>query len=496
VRRALIALALLLAAACGTTTPMTTTSTAGSGSELSGTTGGGTTGSSLGGSTTGSSLGGTTGGALPGGTPTQSGPTSSTTTGGTTTGPSSAPTQGGARLRTALKIGVATVDLGAAVKALGGSSESNKRADDGYRAVITGLNLTGGLSGRRLVPTYYVIDATSGSYQQDSASACAKFRESKIEVLVTDAASTDYGFYACIAKAGIPMISSVPTDAKGYASSPWLFNAFTPSYDRGYGAVVDQLLASGYLTTKNKIGVVRIECTAITSAYQNSVLRRMRAAHLATPIEYTVPCAAGFQDAASYSAAMQSAVLRFRSSAVDRVFVLGSQENLLLQYFAEQAQSQGYHPGYALSSGSLPYTLIGASTFPAQQLPQVHGVGWHPQGDTGVDPKLAPEKRCVSLATKGGLKPANISEAYVLNQACSNLFLLGTAVERGTGSATGPALRATIPTLGSSFLSTGIINAATQYGPGRPDGPQLARAWGYVDSCGCFRYSSAARVMI
>jgi hypothetical protein len=291
------------------------------------------------------------------------------------------------------------------------------------------------------------------------------------------------------------MITSVSSDVTALAKAPWVFNAFNPTWDSGYGAVVDRLVSSGYLTTKSKIGFVRISCPAIDAAYKNTVLPRMRAAHLANPIEYTVSCAAGFQDAGAYSAAMQNAVLKFRGNGVDRVFVMGSQENLLLQYFAEQAQNQAYHPGYALSSGSLPITLIGASTFPQQQLPQVHGVGWHPQGDADLDPKIPSERRCVALSTKGGVKPANISETYVVYVACANVFLLEAAMKIGNGSANGPALRATIPTLGRSFSSTGIIQGATQFGPGRQNGPTLANEWGYNTSCGCFHYLGKPAVM-
>jgi len=313
--------------------------------------------------------------------------------------------------------------------------------------------------------------------------------------VLSDSASTDYGVAACLWQAHIPMITTVASDRTALAKAPQVFSAWTPTLDSGYGAVVDRLAASGYLTPKSTIGFIRISCPAMDAAYTNTVLPRIRAAHLKAPIAYTVACASGFQDAGAYSAAMQSAVLRFRSSGVDRVFVMGSQENLLLQYFAEQAQNQDYHPGYALSSGSLPVTLIDASTFPQQQLPQVHGAGWHPLSDTGVDHRTATDSRCITLGTKGGFKPANITEVFALYTACSNTFLLETVVKNGNGAAGYDALRAVIPALGTSFASTGIISGSTAFSATRHNGPTLADEWAFNSSCTCFRYTGRPAAM-
>lgn len=496
-RGATAALALLLAAACGTTVPLDQQITAGGGQQdgtgavggATSTTGGSTGLGGPGGSSgSGTGISGTTGATgLPGGS---SGARQGSTggSGASTTGSAGGVPTAGARVRSPLRVGVVVTDIGAAVQALGASSGSSHAANDGYKALIRAYNLLGGLSGRRIDPTYIVINALDSSYQNDAQAACSTMKDAKVELVISDAASTDYGFAACLWQAHLPMLSIVPSANAELDEAPYIFNAFAPTLDAGYGAVVDRLVASGYLTTKSTIGFIRISCPEMDAVYNDTVLPRMRAAHLATPIVYTVSCAAGFQDAGAYSAAMQNAVLRFRSQRVDRVFVMGSQENLLLQYFAEQAQNQDYHPGYALSSGSLPVTLIDASTFPQQQLPQVHGAGWHPLSETGVDHRTASEQRCITLATKGGFKPASIVEDFALYQACSNLFLLETVVKDGNGKADYDALRSVVSRLGTSFASTGIINGSTLFSSSRRNGPVLANEWGFNASCTCFRY--------
>lgn len=495
-----LVLALVVATGCGTTVPLATTSagTGGGAPSVDGSTSGLGGAQTTGTSWTGGSATTTTGAE---GLPSAAAGESSGAPDGSSVGASSGsastgasrPTAG-ARVVTPLRIGFITVEFGAALQALG-SSTSSTTDQDGFKALVKAFNDAGGVAGRRLVPTYQKVDAADTSYQQAGDRACAAFQDAKVEVVVSEAASTYYGFAACLAKGGIPLISSNASDQVGLSQAPWVFNAFAPSYDRGYGAVVDQLVASGYVTPKSKIGAIRITCAEIERAYKSSVLARMKAHHLATPIEYTVSCASGFADAGAYSSAMQSAVLKFQSSGVDRVFVIGDQEALLLSYFAQQAQNQQYHPGYALSSGSLPITLIGASTFPSEQLPQVRGVGWRPLGDTAVDHKTPTEQRCTALATKGGLPPKDVAEKFIVYQGCANLFLLEAALKRGSGSAHGPALRAAILGLGTTFASTGILGGSTVFGPGRQDGPQLASEWGYVSSCNCFRYLGKPSVM-
>jgi hypothetical protein len=503
-RRVLAAVGVLCLTAvtgCGTTLPMTTSADGGgggvdTGSGVDGSASGATnqagTGSGSAGSSTGTfTSGGSSGSATGGGTTHLSGSTGSQS--GGTSGGGTVPA--GTANRTPIKVGVLTTDIGKAVTALGGTNTTSKKPEDAYKAVFRTMNATGGMAGRRIEATYQTIDATESNYQASGDRVCAAFKDAKAEVVLSQSASTDYGSAACLQAAGIPLITTVASDSKGLAGAPWVFDAFSPRFDRGYGAVVDQLAASGYLTPASRIGVVYITCAEVERAYKNSVRPRMKANKLGTPYEFTVSCASGFGDAGAYASSMQSAVLQFQSRNIDRVFVIGSQETLLLTYFARQAENQNYHPGYALSSASLPVILPTSSTYPTGQLKQLHGAGWSALSDAGVDPKLPAERRCVSLATKGGLAPSNISETYGLYTACTNMFLLETSLLRNGGHANGPALRAVIPTLGTSFASPGLINDSTFFGPGRPDGPQLAAEWAYVASCNCVKYVGKPKVM-
>jgi ABC-type branched-subunit amino acid transport system substrate-binding protein len=394
---------------------------------------------------------------------------------------------------TPIKVGVLTTNVKGVLAAFGASTDATP--ENNYKALIRELNLKGGLSGRRIVPTYKSLDATGNNYQQLADEGCATFKDAKVEVVLSESGGTDYGIAACLQKASIPVIAVNQSDNVGIAGAPWLFNPFNPSYDRGYAAVVDHLVASGYVTPKSKIGVVRIHCPEIDRAYARTVLPRMKAARLATPIEYTVNCIAGFGDAGALATAMQSAVLRFRSAGVDRVFFIGGQENTIVSFFAQNAENQGYHPGFAVSSKTYPRSLIGAPTFPAGQLAQVHGVGWHPLGDVGVETPVAADKRCAAMATKGGVTTQDPITKLALYQSCANVFLLEAAVRKGDGSATGPALRAAVPALAASFQAPGIIAGTTVFSAVRRDAPELARELTYATSCECFRYLGQPRVM-
>jgi hypothetical protein len=68
------------------------------------------------------------------------------------------------------------------------------------------------------------------------------------------------------------------------------------------------------------------------------------------------------------------------------------------------------------------------------------------------------------------------------------MFMLETVVKDGNGAADYDALRSVIPTLGSSFASTGIIDGRTLFNGNRQNGPVLANEWRFNASCTCFRY--------
>ena len=49
-----------------------------------------------------------------------------------------------------------------------------------------------------------------------------------------------------------------------------------------------------------------------------------------------------------------------------------------------------------------------------------------------------------------------------------------------------------IESLGTSFVSPGILGGRTSFAPGRVDGPAAVAPFGYVAACRCLKYTGPA----
>jgi hypothetical protein len=258
---------------------------------------------------------------------------------------------------------------------------------------------------------------------------------------------------------------------------------------RRYPAVLAGLKATGYLTPRNKIGVLLEECPDLRRAYERAV--RPAAARLGLHIADTagIGCTTGFASAGPASAATQAAVLRFRSHQVDRILIVSDFEQVALMLLANAAASQGWHPGYMLSSAA--QTEVIRHSISKTQWPQLHGVGWSPRLDIDDPhhPLTRADRRCLDLIGKGGIKVSGWQNTYIATTECSLLFFLGAALESSRGDARPDVLMKAVDSLGTTFVAPGVLDGRTSFGPNRHDGPAAVAAFGFVAKCGCLRYT-------
>jgi hypothetical protein len=160
--------------------------------------------------------------------------------------------------------------------------------------------------------------------------------------------------------------------------------------------------------------------------------------------------------------------------------------------FAEDAESQHWHPSYLM-------TVAGAAfegNVPDDQLANFHGFGAIPSAD--VDPQHQPyawnasEKRCLAMLASQGLKPKGYNDYFEAFTTCDGLFLYASALAADGGQTTaGPVVTALSSVVGKTLLSSTYDGVgrfdATQHG-----GPAEWRQWGWTTSCSCFQYVGAA----
>ncbi len=500
---------LVLLTACGSTVPLTGGVVTGSGTTsptggaLDGTSDGVTTGS---GSTSGTGGSSTTGGGGPSrravpagsvatGSPTTGGSTSPSTGGGTSTGTSTGTSSGGGpAIRTPISVGILTAnnDAAGSVGVDNGNSFTPRKA---FEALVAAFNARGGLAGRRIVPVYAELQSSSSSYGTDLAAACSTFTEDNhVAVVLSVVGLYLESFDACLAKAGVPLVTGdyALGDDQALRADTGLLTATTISTDTRMRVLLERLTAAKGFTATDKLGVIVEGCPYNQRTYDGTVVPV--AQRLGHPVadHVTVRCFGGISDLSGQASDMSSAVLRFRQSNITQVtFVSGGSEGNLLLLFATAAESQDYHPHYALTSVAIP-TVQEANTPPAQ-LANARGLGWLPSVDTtqGADVLRPAQRSCLADLKSGGLVPASPADRTFAYTTCDAIGLYAAVLSRTFGASDRSSVLAGAQALGTSYSSPATYGGLTDFRSGRRTGPAEGRLFGWSTGCSCFTYTGS-----
>ena len=487
-----LALAVLgLTAACGTTVPG-----AGQGTSLGtglngladGSTAPGTGGTAPG---AGQSLTGTdqTTGGTTGVVTGSSGSTSSSGSATSGVGPAALPSAG----NKPIKIGILLTKVGQA-DALGlsvGNTHAEKEFDD---AVINALNKQGGLHGHRIIPVYAGTDTASSNWESDYQAACATFtQDNRVDAVLGSSFAYFVSFESCLAKAGIPHLtnSSNVADNTELGRFPLLRALIVPTIDKRSLAKLQGAMNTGFLTPKNKLGVITDSCPGTQRAWTTVVKPFLDSKHITVAKTADEGCADGYNGSfSSAGAAVSSALLSFRSAGVDRVTFITVSESGSMLVMAEGASSQNYYPGWILSS------LVGTSILqgqaPAEQLRNARVYGWLPSQDVSpkdYDPPNAQQRRCYGYLKKAGITPSSAADYSYSQSICEALFVYEAAIDRAGGLVSGATVISALDGLGTSYQSVFDLGGAANFSPSRRnDVPRLYREAVWGDTCSCFTY--------
>jgi hypothetical protein len=491
-RLGLAAMLLATSTACGTTVPLASQTS----SSQSGAAGvGGAKAPAAAGEQSGGSTGTTGGGTASDGGASQlaRGVRGSGSSPGPVGAPATNTTSGAETLtsnRTPLTIGITYINNDSTSAALGESDTATTNGKSAAQAMVKGINAAGGLAGRVLRTVEYSWNSQTTNWSQDASVACTKFtQDNHVDVVLDGAFGTTGGFGDCLQKAGVLQITQGPEGDRVSSRSRALHaNTGSMVEDRRYAAVVGNLAGTGYLSKSNQLGIIVEQCPPIERAYAKTIVPLIRSLGLKSPLERTIECTTSFSSAGPAASAISSAVLAFRQGGVDRVMFVSDFEDVVLLLFGNNADSQHYYPGYALSSGAQAALF---SNIPKDQWPQLHGVGTSPQTDVADNSAIpsATEAHCLRLARTGGLTPANALDKAFVYGACGLFLLLGTALTQTDGNSNPRSLLTSIEGLGTSFLAPGLVAGRTRFSPGDHDGPDAVRVFRFVASCTCMRYS-------
>lgn len=395
-----------------------------------------------------------------------------------------------------IKVGLFITDFAKAAAAIGGGeaqSGNNANPESVWKRLIAELNKRGGAGGRIIEPVSYIQDGTSNNYPAEYAAACEFFARDQKVAVVLQASIPDPTFAACLMKAGIASINASQggLDRAQWSKVPGLLLPSGVSFDLFATVIVDQMVATGFLTNKDKVGVLLSECPNSQQVYKDVLEPRLRKYGVSVEPFTASECIQGFSGVSSVAAGLQSAAFRFNQVGVTKVMpLLASLENLGLGLFAQNAENQRYYPGYMVSTGGRAEELKQAGTLPANQFKNVRGVGVLPAYDLftlGIEHNQQ-GKLCFDLAKAAGFAPAIPVEQAGLIILCDTLLFLDAVLDKTRGASDGTTFVAAAHSL-TDYTSAGTIG-----GPGDfrdVDAVEFGQAFQAEPSCNCIRYTGS-----
>lgn len=405
-----------------------------------------------------------------------------------------------------------TANAQEAAAALGAGGEGAGGGDGRriWEIVVSSVNASGGVLGRRLVPVWHVFDSTSSEPQASKEqSACARWTQD--EKVFWAAVFGGETITPCLHKAGVAQSSSSLTDASSafYRAHPYYVEAGMLQMDRVAAALPATLQSQGYFSPWDtvrgapggaqpvKVGIVAFDDARTKNAVRSILVPAVKKVVGSDPEVVEIAYPQSSADNATSISAIQAATLRFRDAGVTHVLPFETIGAGVGTFFAQGAEQQKYYPRYGLTSGNGAQLLVDQKLWPPSTLNGALGFGWLPLVDlTNADnPDDGPfsnaaRRSCLALMVKGGI---DVSAAIVKRQAiesCNTVRLLKAALEKGGGAVHRDAFVAGVHALGTSFESG--LTFGTRYDRAHHDGVALVRPFGFTSACGCFRYTGAA----
>lgn len=398
--------------------------------------------------------------------------------------------------KTPVKIGISiTLNSAAAYHSAGFDID---RGDERSQAqtVINEINAHGGLGGRPIAPVWDMQDANDGTTVTDKeAKSCARFtQDNHVMAVAGSHTMTINTLLPCLNKAGVAYMANGGGnfyDQKILDDYPLVLSPGMLNPTRVYPALVERLKAKGYFAKWGALPAVKVGIVAFDHPEEHRVIDKVLKPALSAAGFPSVAEVYSAEDITAVATQMQAAVLKFKRSGVSHVFIV-DQGGGVATFMMIAAETQGFHPRYAMSTFSAPGALLEGLAAPAQ-LRGSMGFGWNPLADVSnandqVSNKNPQWVKCKALMVKAGVDMSNRVAAYGAGQFCDTLFVL-THIATPLSGYTGRGIIEQSKTLGSAFQSA-ITTTGTFISAARRDGVSAARDIVYDGGCQCFKYVS------
>ena len=391
-----------------------------------------------------------------------------------------------------LPIGFQTLsDFDASSFGATGSDAGNTEAQ--VRAIVEHVNARGGIGGRPIEPIFHATDITADSFAVQSEKACTAFTEDHQVFAVVTMHTGGLELLECLAAHGTPIVDQHRETYEQQYFERYPDHLYLSGRMNGsrWGAhYVDGLVEQGFFDDSPTLGLIRFDGARFARIADATIKPRLASHGIEVAEEVAITFPGGASGLGAVAAELSSTVLRFRTAGVDRVMFV-DWSGLLPYFFMPEADSQSYRPRYGLTSVDIPHFL--QVNVPAAQLAGAVGIGWMPAEDVDFpeDPGGNPAAAtCLDIMDAAGQQLVERTTVTLALGYCDGVFLLQAALN-GAREVSVSALRAGIESLGTGYVSP--QTGATQFGPGRHDGPSTVRHLAFLDDCTCFSYVGAPR---
>jgi hypothetical protein len=381
-----------------------------------------------------------------------------------------------------------SVSGGTAAAGAIGSKQSPGDEMAEYQTLVNNVNSHGGLLGHPITPVFFAYDPLGSQLSTQEQAMCASFtQDHHVFAALVLSLTTDTAL-SCLQRAGVVTIAR-----GGYGSSldSQVFRQFSHyvaagslSLDLLSQALVKGLHGQGFFGSGVKIGLV-VDTGAVYTTAQKALSKALGTYGKKLADVASVEAPTSIQGLSQAAAGIQSAVLKFSSDGVNRVLFL--EPTAAPALFMLDAQTQGYHPRYGLSTNDELTMLV--PTVSPSQLTGAAGIGWYPLADVpSTSSSLnAAGKACLNLLNSDGANlPSQSTQAAALT-LCDQMTVLQTATKLGKALSANAFMHG-LNAAGSSIKTAAFF--ALNYS-GRRDGIAAVRDLAFEASCPCFQYSGS-----
>jgi hypothetical protein len=355
-------------------------------------------------------------------------------------------------------------------------------------AVIDYADKHGGFAGRKMQALYYNYNLTTDQSVQDQ-SACSYWTQDHKTFVIP--ASSDI-LKACAEKEGGISLVGGGDVASTFQRFPHFVDPIGMRLDRLGPVTTNGLSHAGYFA--GKLGFVTWDDPNYRFAYTNGYLPALTARGIKVTDKAFISVPQQIGALGAMSAAVSSAVTKFRSEGIDHVIIQDGRAGVwtgagLTLEWMNQAESQKYYPRY----GQNTYNAPGWSGLPSDQMDKAIAImdnDSDPSYDAGWRPNKTREQ-CFKIEADAGfpVSTSNLNDESLAAQACDMVFFIQFVINRLGSSLTSNAFVQEVAALGRSFPTATVYG--TQFARGLRDGSAEVRQAEYFASCKCLKYAGA-----